>query len=340
MKASEIIKAKAIEIAENEQKVYKAGHTVGYEKGYEQGYEQGMKDVPTQEKTVVPSAEIQEVLPNENYLLSKVIVKEIPKQFLDMEEITDFSYACKGYDYYTWNTIHNVILEMFREHRINTSKVTNFTGLFYVQKTLTEIPEFDTSNATNMKEMFYYCQALTEIPTLDTSKVTNMSTMFYFCKALTKIPALDTSKVTNMSSMFNNCTALTEIKELDLISVTNVSNMFNACQALTTLYLKNIKISLQVASGTRYGHLIALECLLFLIKEVINTGSAIKLTMGSANLAKLEGIYVKLIDITDEMRAEDEFIDSKYPFEVCESTDEGAMLLKTDYVQLKGLTLA
>ena len=55
------------------------------------------------------------------------------------------------------------------------------------------------------------------------------------------------------------------------------------------------------------------------------------MTFGTANTAKLENVYVKLIDITDDMRAEDEYIDNKAPFEVCESTDEGAMLV-TEYV--------
>ena len=41
-----------------------------------------------------------------------------------------------------------------------------------------------------------------------------------------------------------------------------------------------------------------------------------------------EEIYVKLIGATDEMRAEDPYIDNKKPCIVCESTDEGAMTLK------------
>jgi hypothetical protein len=50
-------------------------------------------------------------------------------------------------------------------------------------------------------------------------------------------------------------------------------------------------------------------------------------------------VYVKTVEITDEMRAEDDLIDKKHPFEVCESTDEGAMLIKTYASSVKGWTM-
>lgn len=149
----------------------------------------------------------------------------------------------------------------------------------------------------------------------------------------------DTSSVTNMSYMFYNCSNLTTIPQLDTSSVTNMNNMFYNCSKLTECYLKNIKANLQVGSGISYGHLLTVDSLLFLIKELRNTGSAKTLTVGSANLTKLADIYVKTITITDEMRAEDSHIDEKLPFEVCESTDEGAMLI-TNYVTQKNWALA
>jgi hypothetical protein len=85
-----------------------------------------------------------------------------------------------------------------------------------------------------------------------------------------------------------------------------------------------------VGSGTSYGHLLTVDSLTHLIYELIKQSSSRTLTVGTANLAKLAGVYVKAIDITDEMRAEDDLIDEKKPFVVCESTDDGAMLI-TDY---------
>ena len=76
-----------------------------------------------------------------------------------------------------------------------------------------------------------------------------------------------------------------------------------------------------------------------MIKELVNTGSSKTFTIGTENTAKLSNTYEKLINITDEMRAEDDLIDSKMPFEVCESTDEGALAILTDYVALKNWSI-
>lgn len=139
--------------------------------------------------------------------------------------------------------------------------------------------------------------------------------------------------------MFFSCNELTTIPKIDIRNASYLNSMFDYCKKLTNLTLLNIKRSLQVGSGTEYGHLLTVESLIGLCKELINENTARRLTIGSANLEKLANVYVKLVDITDEMRANDEFIDKKQPCEVCESTDEGAMLI-SDYVQLKNWTLA
>ena len=245
----------------------------------------------------------------------------------------------------------------------NTSNGTNFYAMFQGCSALKSVPTLDTSNGTDFSNMFNGCMALTSMPPLDTSSGTNFAFMFNGCNALTSISLLDTSNGTNFAYMFNGCNALTSISPLDTSNGTSFDGIFNCCEALTsippidvsngtrfsssfynckaitTITIKNIKANLMVGSGTSYGHLLSVDSLIGLIYECRNTGSTKTLTVGSANLSKLANVYVKLIDITDEMRAEDGFIDQKKPFEVCESTDDGAMLI-TNYVGLKNWKLA
>ena len=212
----------------------------------------------------------------------------------------------------------------------DTHNVTSMRGMLNSCKALTSVPKFDTSSVTDMSTMLYVCDALTSVPKFDTSSVTNMKSMFGYCASLTSVPEFDTRSVTDMSYMFIHCEVLTTVPEFDTRSVTNMSNMFNACTNLTSCLLRNIKTNLTVGSGSTYGHLLTVDSLIHLVYELRKQSSSKTLTVGTANLEKLASVYVKLVDITDEMRAADDLIDEKYPFVVCESTDEGAMLI-TDY---------
>ena len=220
----------------------------------------------------------------------------------------------------------------------DTSKVTHMTYGFRGCTSLSTVPLFDTSKLTSMDGMFEDCTSLATVPLFDTSNVTVMRYGFRGCSSLTTVPLFDTSKVTNMSNMFDSCTSLTTVPSFDMRNVTSMSKIFNRCYALTNCYFRNIKTDLQVGFSTSYGHLLTVESLLHLIKECRDTGLIKTLTIGTANLEKLANTYVRVIDITDEMRAEDDLIDEKLPFEVCESTDEGAMLI-TDYVLEKNWQL-
>ena len=158
--------------------------------------------------------------------------------------------------------------------------------------------------------------------------------MFNGCASLEVVPHIDTRRSTNFEGMFNGCIALKEIGGLDLRNSTQLNAMFYGCVALEKLNVKNINYSLTLGSVEAYSNLLETESLINLVYELHNSTSTKTVTMGAVNLAKLSNIYVKTIDITDEMRAEDEFVDLKIPFEVCESTDVGAMLI-TDYALTK-----
>lgn len=215
--------------------------------------------------------------------------------------------------------------------------------LFYQNvnlKNSNDVPSFDASVLTSTNDMFGYCSYLTSVPLFDTSNVTSMQSMFTRCYVLTSVPLYDTRKVQYFRSMFESCEKLSTVPALDLRNGTSMSNMFNGCKGVTDIQVRNIKANLQVASGTYYGHLLTVDSLIHLIYELINVGSARTLTIGAANLEKLANVYVKAVEITDDMRAEDDLIDEKYPFVVCESTDEGAVLI-TDYASdMKMWTIA
>jgi surface protein len=246
---------------------------------------------------------------------------------------------------------------------LDTSNVTNMTSMFYKSTNLTAIPfSLDTSNVTKMGNMFAYCEKLQTIPQLNTSNVTDMVNMFQNCEALQAIPELDMSKVTSGTSMFAGCSLLEEVPPLNTIKMTSFSSFFlycenlktirelnminctsssatmnflNNCKKLENLTLLNIKIALQIGNGTTWGHLITLDSLIGIVKELINAGSSRTLTMGSANLEKIANTYVKFTDSSQTTIA----TGTKGDVVLCESTDEGAMLL-SDYATLKRWTLA
>ena len=220
----------------------------------------------------------------------------------------------------------------------DTSHVSTMASMFCRCSSLTTVPKFNTSKVTSMSSMFDNCSSLTTVPEFDTSKVTNMSSMLCHCRSLTTVPKFDTSKVTMMTSMLEGCVSLTTVPEFDMRNVSSVNSMFNNCNSLMNCNIRNIKTSIQVGSGTTYGHLLTIDSLIHLIYECRNMGSMKTLTVGTANLEKLANVYVKTIEITDTMREEDDLVDAKLPFEVCESTDEGAMLI-SNYILEKNWQL-
>ena len=256
---------------------------------------------------------------------------------------------------------------------LNTSKVTDFYAMFQYCSKLTSIDlsKLDTGsldtvqkmfmscsnlnsvnmsglnmgNVTSMQSMFESCGSLTNVnfSNVNTDSCKSTRGMFYSCYALTSLDlsSFDTSKVTDMAYMFGLCRRLTEVLgKIDMISTTSTTTMFSETYDLTKINLCNIRVSLVMGRGDA-GKKLTLDTLLNTIKELWNmTGSTTRtLEIGSTNLDKLANVYVKLIDITDEMRAEDEYIDNKLPFVQCESTDAGAMLI-SEYVTSKNWQLA
>lgn len=230
---------------------------------------------------------------------------------------------------------------------LDTSKVKSTRHMFSNCRALTAVPLFDTSSVTDMGRMFEECQKLKTVPSFDTRSVTSMSNMFHNCFALTSIPLMDTKALESAHMMFWGCNAEI-IPALDFRNVTKADDAMACMSRVRDIQVKNIKASTTIGdylAGTdgtiieAWGTLLTVDCLVHIIYELRDTGSTKTLSMASYNIDKLASVYVRLIEVTDEMRSEDDLVDEKKPFEVCNSTDEGAMLI-TDYVLTKNWALA
>ena len=146
-----------------------------------------------------------------------------------------------------WNTTYGNLTSIQFNHSVDTSKVTNMTGMFYDSKVTTlDLSDFDTSKVTSMTGMFNDSKVTTlDLSSFDTSKVTDMGKMFDGSET-TEIKGLEkfnTSKVTNMDGMF----ASSKITSLDLSSfdtskVTSMTGMFYDSK-VTTLDLSSFDTS-------------------------------------------------------------------------------------------------
>lgn len=118
---------------------------------------------------------------------------------------------------------------------INTSSITNTTGMFYNCNSLKNVPEFDTYLVSNFQNMFFGCKSLKSVPKFDTSNATSLYAMFQGCTAIIDVPKFDTPLNTNMTYMFNGCENLVNIPELDTSNVKSLSGTFMNCYSITNI---------------------------------------------------------------------------------------------------------
>jgi hypothetical protein len=125
-------------------------------------------------------------------------------------------------------------------------------------------------------------------------------------------------------SLFSKCLSLKKIN-MPNVKISGTGRLVNGCSVLEEIYVGKITNSFQVGSGTTYGHLIKVECLVGLIQNLVKSTTAKTLTIGTANVEKIEGLYCRITDDTTDTLT----------MELCEETDEGAMPLE-EYWTMKG----
>lgn len=182
-----------------------------------------------------------------------------------------------------------------------SSQLTEISAMFSGCKSLKTVPLFDTSHVTNMQEIFGDCKQLKTVPLFDTSRVTNIGGMFYNCEALITIPSFDTSSATNMAYMFSNCASLAALPLLNTSKVLNLTGMLYNCDKLENIggfqnlgnaYLTTRPVNyesyeLRLSSSKKLTH----DSLMNVINNLYDIATkgckAQKLTLGTANMAKL-----------------------------------------------------
>lgn len=88
----------------------------------------------------------------------------------------------------------------------------------------------DTSKITDMSGLFCYSKFNGDISGWDVSNVRNMENMFYKSKFNGDISRWNTSNVMSMHDMFNNSVFNRDISGWDVSSALNVFGMFEGCK--------------------------------------------------------------------------------------------------------------
>lgn len=195
----------------------------------------------TQEKSVAPTTETQEVVPDEGYTgLSKVTINAIEDENLTEENIKHGVNILGVEGKYTGS-------KFAPRYLYNSISFRNYSGTELDHET----SMLDTTNFTDMSYMFYYCSNLTslDLSGFNTSNVKNMNNMFAHCHSLTELDLsnFDTSNVTNMRSMFERLgynarkTTTLNLSNFDISNATDVSSMFSECSYITELDLSSFK---------------------------------------------------------------------------------------------------
>lgn len=279
-------------------------------------------------------------------------IDEIVRQ-LDTSEVTNWYSAfsgassavdLSGLDLSSATTLASTFQNCVSLRKLPLAKVSSVTYLgstFLGATSLAAVPEIDGSRVSGMDNAYYKCSSLKTIPEANLKLAqgnVNCFRAFSECVNLEDLSAFD-AQTSNCGLLCDNCVSLKSFGTIDLRTYTsgsyNVEKMFSRCYNLERVKPRNIPSSLSFGDCPHLTN----DIVVGIANElIVPTSTSQNLTLHTITANKLDNIFVKLIDITDEMRAEDDFIDKKLPCEVCGAEDEGAMSLR-EYILSKKWTI-
>lgn len=230
---------------------------------------------------------------------------------------------------------------MTHSEPINLGKPTKLYATFSNCSSLDTEVIIDMSNVTDgLNQTFSRCSKLPKVTLTNIGAITSLNNAFNECVSLEEIILDNTGSVIYFNNAFSGCSKAKTIKTIDFYSATgSIMTVFDSCTALENLIVKNVKLSIRILS-----QVLSNASLLNTAQELWDNtdnalGGARTLTMSTPSKTAIQSIYVKLVDVTDEMRENDQYIDNKKPCIECESTDEGAMTLE-EYIISKNWSIA
>lgn len=165
-----------------------------------------------------------------NCIQVHVVVEDesgINKMYVASEDVLNTPKYFSGSANAFFNTEGKKVISI-NKWKINTSKVTNTSNMFYQCNNITtlDLSGFDVSNVTDISQMFTGCSKLTTLDLMgwDTSKVSSVSNLFVSCNKLNKI---------YLSSGFFNSTSLTSYSFGALENWTDTESLAMFVEAIT-----------------------------------------------------------------------------------------------------------
>jgi hypothetical protein len=258
------------------QEGYNDGEAAGYATGYDTGYTEGAASVNSV-KTLIDTRDA-------SYLFARKV--KVGGSTLELRV----------------KMLNNNDISRCLKHN-DTQNATSTIGMFAAQQDISVFPVLNTSNVTAMSYMFCDCFYNGGTPPLlNTENVENITCMFgKYTEAtlaynkMTSIPLYDFRKVKEAYNLFYNCQVLESIPALNFESFDTTNQDFNkkgvgygwitGCSRLREIHIVDIHYSINITASTAFTR----EALVEIIGNLRDmTGyTALTLTMGSSNLAKL-----------------------------------------------------